>query len=101
MNAPTTIESGGEILTFLPDCHGEEFELRHKLRARRNAASALIASTQSETARCLAWLTVETATEWLYRPADVPTLQEIGRFAHRCLLTAVQAEQMADGGLVQ
>lgn len=101
MNAPATIERASEILIFLPSCCGEEFELRHKLRARRNAASALIASTQSETARCLAWLTVETATEWLYRPADLPTLQEIGRFAHRCLLTAIQAEQLADEGIVQ
>lgn len=101
MNAPATIAEVNDILTFLPGCRGEEYELRAKLKARRNAASALISSTESATARCLAWLTVETATEWLYRPADVPTLQEIGRFAHRCLVTAVQAEQLADEGIVQ
>ena len=41
MNAVTSIEAANDILTFRPGCHGEEYELRAKLKARRNAASAL------------------------------------------------------------
>lgn len=94
MNAQTTIEASDDILTFLPGCHGEEFELRSKLKAQRNAMSRMIVTTDSATARSLAWLVVEYVTAAIYAPVDLDTLRELRRFCHRLGLVAMQAEDI-------
>ena len=85
-----------DIVLFAPSCETgtEEYLLRARLRGQRNAMSALIVRTQSETARGLAWLVVEYATQHLYAAASLDRLREIGRFCHRLSLTAMQAEDI-------
>ena len=97
MNAFTAIKAADDIRTFIPGVSEAEFELRAKLRTMRNCASALIAKTDSETARALAWTCSEYATAYVYAGADNDTLSEIGRFCHRLMLTAMQAENIDDG----
>jgi hypothetical protein len=99
MNAISTIEPRDDLAILMPECKGEERALREKLRAYRNAASALVASTQSANARCLAWMIVETVTIWLYAPADEYELSELNRFTNRLLITATQAEALHDEGI--
>lgn len=98
MNAVTTIEAAtrDDILLLLPgiDPDSEEYAARARLRGQRNAMSALIATTESDTARGLAWLVVEYATVHLYAAADLERLCEIGRFCHRLSLTAMQAQDI-------
>jgi len=94
MNAVTSIEPADDLATLLPGCAGEERELREKLRAQRNAMSALVATTESDTARQLAWLVVEYVTANLYAPVDLDSLRELRRFCHRLGLVAMQAEDI-------
>ena len=112
MNAPTTfpldkvphcaaLSPLDDIRTFLGDIPADEYEARAKLRAFRNAATAMIASTDSADARCLAWMTAETITPLLFCPGlDTADLLEAGKFAKRLMLTAMQAEELRDKGML-
>ncbi len=95
MTAPATTKPD-EITTFLGPIPAEEYERRAKLRSYRNAASALIARTPSDTARYLAWEVIEWATPNLYAPAPLEWLDQLNQLAKRLMLTALQAEQMHD-----
>ena len=97
MNAFTAVDKSDDILTFLPGISAAEYALRSKLRTMRNCSAALIARTDSNTARALAWLCSDYSTEHLYAGVDHATLAEVIRFCHRLLVTAMQAEAI-DGG---
>ena len=103
MNAVSTIEPvlRDDILLAMPEIEpdSEEHKARAKLRSYRNAATALVNSTESANARSLAWLIIEISTNWLYAAADEATLIEINRHANRLLITAVHAEQLHDEGI--
>ena len=98
MNAFTTIDKSDDILTFLPGISADEYDLRAKLRTMRNCSSALIANTDSDTARALAWTCSYYATAYVYSGANNDTLTEVGRFCNRLIVTAMQAELIDDGG---
>lgn len=95
MSAPATVQPD-EITTLMGAIPAEEYERRAKLRSFRNAASALIARTRSDTARYLAWEVIEWASPNLYAPAPLEWLDQLNLLAKRLLLTAMQAEQMHD-----
>lgn len=96
MNAPATVTLD-EIHTFLGTIPAEEYERRAKLRSYRNAASALIACTESDTARTLAWQVIDWASPWIYRPdAPLEWLDQLNTLATRLMVTAMQAERMDD-----
>ncbi len=59
MNSSAKLQPLDDIETFLPGISAEEYALRAKLRSYRNAATAMIHNTASDTARCLAWLTID------------------------------------------
>ena len=93
---PCLIESKpDEITTFLGEIPPEEYALRDKMRSYRNAASQLTGNARSDTARQLAWATIEWASPNLYNPAPVDWLAQVNRLCRRLLLTAMQAEDMA------
>ena len=96
MNAFTTIQPADPIRTFMPGIDDAEYEARAKLQTMRNCAAALIAKTDSDTARALAWTCSEYATAYLYAGVDHDTLSEVGRFCNRLMLTAMQAETIDD-----
>jgi hypothetical protein len=83
-----------EILTFLPGIGEEEYAKRAKLRSIRNAAAAMIAATDSGTARHLAWIASDTVTQALYAPGATDALDELIQFCTRLMLTAMQAEKI-------
>ncbi|MBU2340027.1 MAG: hypothetical protein KKE77_02140 [Alphaproteobacteria bacterium] len=93
MNALTAIKPD-DITTFLGSIPAEEYERRAKLRSYRNAASGMIASTESGTARQLAWLVVEYATPNLYAEAPAEWLDKLNLLSKRLMLTAMQVEEM-------
>jgi len=93
MSTPQTAKPD-EIRTLLGDIPGEELERRAKLRSYRNAASAMIAGTQSDTARALAWCVIEWASPFLYAPAPNEWLDRLNLLSKRLMLTAMQAEEM-------
>ena len=90
MNAPD------DLALLVGDMPETERELRQKLRGYRNAASAMIASTQCSTARRLAWFANDYAAAVLYSPMSEEGLAEIGKFARRMMVCAMQAEQISD-----
>lgn len=102
MNSITHLPVSGEdvdpIRVFLPGCDGEEYDLRDKLRRLRNVAAALIARTQSDTARQLGWMASDYCTTWLYAPAPLDSLRNVRRLCHRFLLCAMQVEFIDDEG---
>ena len=96
MNAPANINLDrlDEIRTLLGPISDEEYDRRAKLRAYRNAATAMIANTQSDTARILAWQVIEWLSPFLYAPAPVEWLDKLGHLASRLLRTAMTAEEL-------
>lgn len=90
----TVAEPLDDIQTFLPGLSDEEYALRVKLRSWRNTAGAMIATTQSDAARQLAWMASDFATELIYSPADHGLLREVIQFCRRLMLTAIQAENL-------
>jgi hypothetical protein len=91
MNAHSQID---EIRTFLPEIFEVEYEKRAKLRSYRNAASAMVASANSDLARNLAWSAIEYASANLYAPAPLDWLDKVNGISRRLLITAMQAEDM-------
>jgi hypothetical protein len=83
-----------DIRTFLPGIGDNEYELRAKLRALRNTASAMVSNTESDTARQLAWIVVEYATPALYAPGTPVAFADLNKLCTRLMLTAMQAENM-------
>lgn len=98
MNASKSIEQDGDLLTFLPGIHGEEYALRSKMKSLRNSAQAMIRRTTSDTARHLAWEVVERVTVWIYEPASLIELGDLNRLFTRLMLTAIQAENIDEYG---
>lgn len=92
MNALIVIRKADDIQTFLPGIGEEEYQLRAKVGSMRNCAAAMIARTQSDTARALAWICSDYAVSYVYAGATHAELHEIGSFCNRLLITAMQAE---------
>jgi len=99
MNAFTSIQKSDAIRTFLPGISDAEHEIRAKLETMHNCASAMIAKTDSDTARALAWTCSQYATAYIYAGASTEALNEVARFCNRLMLTAMQAEAIDDGTL--
>ena len=93
MNAHTTI-APDEIYTFMGTISDDEYERRAKLRSFRNAASAMVATTESDTARHLAWTVIEYASANLYAAAPLDWLDRLNLLCKRLMLTAMQVEEM-------
>lgn len=94
MSAPTTIEMRDEIRLFLPGISDEEHAKRVRLRSLRNAATAMIARTDSGAARSLAWMASDYATGALYSTGSTGTLDDLNRLCTRLLKTAMLAEEI-------
>jgi hypothetical protein len=101
MNAITAIEPLDDIATFLPGIDPEEYERRSKLRSLRNVAGAMIARTESPTARQLAWICSEYTTELVYLPAGLALLDDVAKFCNRLMITALHAERLETVGAEQ
>lgn len=92
MNAPANIDTLRTILGELP---AEEYERRAKLLAYRNAAAGMIAQTQSDTARALAWMAGDWIAPFLFdRAAPVEFLDRLTVLVSRLLKTAISAEEI-------
>lgn len=93
MNMQTAIKLD-DIRTFLPGIDEAEYNLRAKLRTFRNTAASLIASTESDSARQLAWITSDYATGTIYAGVPTATLESIVKLCHRLMVTALQVEEI-------
>lgn len=91
----------GEALDImLPGCTDVERDLRIWLHGCRDAASALVASTESTLARSLAWEAAYISLAWWVTPANVEELANLKRLARRLMITALDAEKLHDEGLL-
>lgn len=97
MNASISVEPADAIRIFLPGISDAEYALRAKLQTMRNCACAMIAKTDSDTARALAWMCSEYVTDYIYASAHLDVLEEVARFCNRLMVTAMQAEAIDDG----
>lgn len=96
MNAPVNL-ARDTLATFLGAIPDDERERRAKLESYRNAAMGLVARTDSDTARALAWQVIEWAAPWLYQPGvPLEWLDRLNNLSRRLMLTALQAEEMDD-----
>lgn len=93
MNAPANI-SIDEIRTLMGPIPDEEHERRAKLRSHRNAATAMISTCHSDTARLLAWQAIEWIAPYLYAPAPIEFLDRLIHLVSRLLRTAITAEDL-------
>lgn len=83
-----------DIMTFCGAMSAEEYELRSRIRACRNAASYKVTQTESDNARQILWIAAETATAAIYAPADLKRLGDVATFLRRLLTVACQAEEL-------
>lgn len=83
-----------DISLFLPGLSIEEREKRVLLRGYRNAATAMIASTESNNARALAWMANDYVTGSLYNTGATYALDDLNKLCRRLMLTAMQAEEI-------
>ena len=83
-----------DIITFMGPLDPEEYEQRRRIRTCRNAASFKATQTECSDARALCWMVTETATAWIYAPADVEALTEVAKYLRRLLIVADQAESL-------
>lgn len=86
------VEPLDDITTFMGTIPAEEYEARKRIRTCRNAASYKVTQTEHPDARALCWIITETATAWLYRPADTRTLEKVGTYLVDLLKAADRAE---------
>lgn len=93
MNAPTNTHFD-EIRTLLGPISDDEHERRAKLRSHRNAATAMISTCRSDTARILAWEAIQWISPYLYAPAPVEFLDMLIHLVSRLLRTAITAEDL-------
>jgi hypothetical protein len=97
LNAAPVIDPLRTILGPIPD---DEHERRSKLMAYRNAASAMIAQTESGTARALAFAACDWIAPFLFdRAVPVAFLDRLTVLVSRLLKTAITAEEI--DGLLQ
>ncbi len=92
MNAPSTILAD-PIGTFMPECGGEERQLRARLYRARDIATSRVIIAKSSDARELYWMVVRTVTAWLYRSAKLEELQGALNHCVRLFLCADFAER--------
>lgn len=90
MNAPLD-----EITTFLGTIPAEEHEARRRLKTCRNAGTVKATRTECAQARALAWMVTETASEWIYAPADIESLEQVTAYLVTLLRAADQAEALS------
>lgn len=89
------------ISIFLPGIKPSEYKLRASLQSKRNIAAAMIAKTQSASARSLAWFCHDYAGAFLFAGASNAELANIDKFCQRLMLCAMQIEAIdADGGAI-
>lgn len=93
MNAPVNIRLD-DIRTLMGPISDDEYERRAKLRSFRNVATAMISTTQSDTARILAWQAIEWISPTLYAPAPIDWLDKVNHLVGRLLKTAITAEDL-------
>ena len=84
------------ISIFLPTIGPDEKKLRARLSELQRVAAVLIGRTDCETARWLARFCSEYATAFIYASVDQDMLTDIGRFCHRLMIVAMQAEALND-----
>ena len=84
------------VAELAPPSTPAEMELRRLLHGTANAASAMIARTESPEARQLAWMAVEWASAAKFERLAEAGLAEIAKFTKRLMIVAVQAEAIND-----
>lgn len=86
-----------DITVFLGTIPPEEYEMRRRLRACRNAASFAATQTDCASALTLYWMVCDTATAWIYSPAPLARLENVAQFLRRLLIVANQALDLEAG----
>lgn len=89
MNAPPD-----DITTFLGTLPPDEYEARRRIRTCRNAASLKVVQTENPDARQFCWIVTETATAWIYRPAETDVLGKVAIYLADLLKAADRAEKL-------
>ena len=91
MNAPAQINAATDdpILVLMPGVSPEEYQQRKRIQSVRK-----IPVMQPGQALQLAWITVETATEWLFAPADLETITDVAEQCRRLLIVSDTAEEL-------
>lgn len=91
MNAPARLD---EFEILMPGLAPIEREKRALLRGYRNAATAMINTTDSDNARALAWMAIEYASGAMYAVGAAEALDDLNRLCKRLMLTAMLAEEL-------
>jgi len=96
MNAPAHISAATDdpILVLMPGLSADEYQQRRRIQSVRNIMTAKIPEMQPGHALQLAWIAVETATEWLFAPADLETITTVAEQCRRLLIVSDTAEEL-------
>lgn len=83
-----------EIVMLLGEMPPAELEARKKIRVARNAASFNVTRTDSPDARAMCWMIIETASAWVYRPADQETLDKVVQYLRGLTISARRVQEL-------
>jgi len=101
MNAPVEItRTDCPILILMPGLSPEEYQQRKRIQSVRNIMTAKIPELQPGHAIQLTWIAIETATQWLFAPADLERITEVAEQLRRLLIvseTAATLEGQSNG----
>lgn len=97
MNAPAEItRTDCPIVTLMPDCCGEEYKQRKRIQSVRNIMTAKIPEMSPGHALQLAWIAIETASQWLFAPADLETITNVAEQCRRLLIVSDTAQELEE-----
>lgn len=95
MNAPVEIaRMDCPILLLMEGLSPEEYQQRRRIQSVRNIMSAKIPEMQPGHAMRIAWIAIETATQWLFAPASLEEITEVAEQLRRLLIVSETAARL-------
>jgi len=93
-NRSGKIEADDPILTLMPGVTPDEYRQRRLIQSVRNIMTAKIPTLQPSCALQLAWVAIDTASQWLFAPADLETITKVAEQCRRLLVVSETAEEL-------
>lgn len=99
-NGAFKTEPSDDIRIFMPSIRDEEYEQRARIRRLRNIANYAVMQEHipEGVARNLYLCLLDTATDWLYAPADLERITMVAQQCKRLFIVA-QTAQKLEGSL--
>jgi len=94
LECPAICPTDDPIVSLMPGISPAEYRLRKQIRSVFNIMAVKIHELPLGHAMELAWIAIETATRWLFAPADVEKLTTVAEQCRRLMIVADAAADL-------